>query len=154
VNIGRGRSRHLGQALALCASIAAGGCGASAVRADRLERAIAPTFANLVHLQLARLGLPPVAVSDLKVTASCYRTGGGVTGAGEWVCALIWAGPNGPALHDKYDLYVAPDGCYTATADVSEAKVGGPTVKTTDGRDVRNLLYAFDGCFETTTRAE
>jgi hypothetical protein len=149
VKVGPIRSRHAGRALALCASILAGGCGPSAIRADRLERAIAPTFANLVHLQVSRLGLPPVAVADLKVIASCYRTGGGTVGAGEWVCAVIWSGPNSPTLHDKYDVYVGPDGCYTATADVSEAKLGGPTVKTTDNRDVRNLLYAFDGCFDT-----
>jgi hypothetical protein len=42
------------------------------------------------------------------------------------------------------------DGCYTATADGAEAHVGGPTLKTLRGATVRNLLYAFDGCFDTT----
>jgi hypothetical protein len=126
------------------------GCGPSPIRGVRLERAIAPTFANLVHLQLSRLGLPPVAVSDLKVTASCYRVGGGTIGAGDWVCAVIWSGPHAATLHDKYDVSVTPDGCYTATVDAAEAQLGGPTIRTPDGRDVRNLLYAFEGCFDTT----
>jgi hypothetical protein len=27
--------------------------------------------------------------------------------------------------------------------------LGGPVLKASDGRPVRNLLYAFDGCFDT-----
>ena len=38
----------------------------------------------------------------------------------------------------------------TATIEGSEAGLGGPTVTTQDGKTVRNLLYAFDGCFDTT----
>jgi hypothetical protein len=52
-------------------------------------------------------------------------------------------------LRDAYDLFVGTDGCYTATVDVTEGHLGGPTVKSSDGRDVRNLLYAFEGCFDT-----
>ncbi len=40
--------------------------------------------------------------------------------------------------------------CYTAIVDAAEAQLGGPIVTTTDGRVVRNLLHAFDGCFDTT----
>lgn len=127
-----------------------GGCGASPIISRRLERALAPTFANLVHAQVARLGLAPVAASDIKVTAACFRLDGRRSGAGDWACTVIWSGPNGATLHDKYDVAVGSDGCYTATVDAAEAQLGGPSVTTTDGRAVRNLLHAFDGCFDTT----
>ena len=45
-----------GLAIALAAVLC--GCGGSPITADRLERAIAPTFANLVETQLSRVGLP------------------------------------------------------------------------------------------------
>jgi hypothetical protein len=38
--------------------------------------------------------------------------------------------------------------CYTAT--VVGENLGGPTLKASDGRIVRNLMYAFEGCFDTT----
>src|SRR5204862_104409 len=39
--------------------------------------------------------------------------------------------------------------CYTATLTASaEAQLGGPTMTAQDGRQIRNLLYAFDGCFD------
>jgi hypothetical protein len=61
---------------------------------------------------------------------------------------LLWRSPQRQTLSDTYDLFVATDGCYTAT--VSGDSLGGPTLKTSDGRDVRNLLYTFEGCFDTT----
>lgn len=61
---------------------------------------------------------------------------------------LIWRSPDRQTLRDTYDLLVATDGCYTAT--VTGESLGGPVLKTSDGRDVRNLLYTFDGCFDTT----
>src|SRR5262249_7139994 len=74
------------------AAVAVAGC-ASAVTEDRVERAIAPAFANLVHAQLGRMGLHEVPVSELRVVASCYRVAGGRTGAGEWACTVVWSGP-------------------------------------------------------------
>ena len=133
----------------LSAAAAVAGCGASAITEDRVERAIAPAFANLVHAQLGRMGLHEVPVSDLRVVASCYRVAGGRTGAGEWACTVVWSGPAGTTLRDTYDVVVGTDGCYTATLGASESQLGGPTVTTTDGHPIRNLLYAFDGCFDT-----
>jgi hypothetical protein len=51
-------------------------------------------------------------------------------------------------LRDSYELFVTTDGCYSATA--SSDGIGPPTLKTDSGREVRNLLYAFEGCFDTT----
>jgi hypothetical protein len=130
--------------------VASATCGSSPVTSTRVEAAIAHTFANLVHAQLARTGLSPIAVSDLTVTTSCYRSNGGTIGAGEWVCAVIWHGPNQTTLRDTYDLAVGTDGCYTAVVDAAESQLGGPTIKTANGTTVRNLLYSFEGCFDTT----
>ena len=64
------------------------------------------------------------------------------------MCTLVWRAANRGTLHDTYDLFVATDGCYTAT--VAGEGLGGPTLKASDERDVRNLLYTFEGCFDTT----
>ena len=137
-------------ALAAIMTVVVFGCGPSPITSGRIERAIAPTFGNLIHVQLSWLGQPPVAGSDIKVTASCRKLGvaSGADGAGEWVCTLVWRAANRGTLHDTYDLLVATDGCYTAT--VAGESLGGPTLKASDERDVRNLLYTFEGCFDTT----
>ena len=51
---------------------------------------------------------------------------------------------------DTYQLFVATDGCYTATVDAVEGHLGWPTLKALDGRDARHLLDTFEGCFDTT----
>src|SRR5262249_43172346 len=61
--------------LAGVAAIVMIGCGPSPITSTRIERAIAPTFANLVHLQLSRMGLPAVSALDIAVTASCRKQG-------------------------------------------------------------------------------
>ena len=121
-------------------------CGGSAVIENRLERAVEPAFANLVQVQLSRMGLRDIPASALRVAASCYRVGGG-SGAGEWSCTVVWSGPNGATLRDNYDLVVGANACYTATLGGAEAQLGGPIVTASDGRSIRNLVYAFDGCF-------
>ena len=124
------------------------GCRSSPITPDRIERAIAPTFANLVELQVSSLGLPVMAPSDFAVKASCRRAvPGSNNGSGEWVCTLVWQGPDRRTLRDTFDLFVGTDGCYMAAVE-GEA-LGGPTLQAENGRVVRNLLYAFDGCFDT-----
>jgi len=137
----RTSSIRLGLAGALM--IAAWGCGSSPVTRSRIEKSIAATFANLVHAQLSRIGLLPLSPSSLSVKADCHRTSGGAAGAGDWICTLIWSGPNGTRLQDMYDLSVGTDGCYTASVDPTESQLGGPTVTTVAGQTKRNLLYKF-----------
>ena len=135
---------------ALAALIAAGaaGCGASPITSSRIETAIAPTFANLVQVQVSLMGLPSMTASDFATKATCRKPGtAGSTGSGEWVCVLDWQGPDRQTLLDTFDLFVTTEGCYTATA--SAETLGGPTLKTSTGNDVRNLLYTFEGCFDT-----
>ena len=122
-------------------------CGSSPITSERIERAIESTFANLVHVQVARLDLPPIAPTALEVTASCRRLAG-TAGAGDWICRIRWLAPDGRPLHDTFDLSVTTDGCYTATAEGDS--LGGPLLKRRDGTDVRNVLSVFEGCFDAT----
>ena len=147
------RGRMLGMGvrgpLAVLMTAAVFGCGPSPITSARIEAAIEPTFANLVHIQVSWLGLPPMAASEFAVTASCRKLlAGNNAGAGDWECRLVWKSPDRQTLRDTFDLFVATDGCYTATA--TGENLGGPTLKARDGNEVRNLLYAFEGCFDTT----
>jgi ABC-2 type transport system permease protein len=111
------------------------------------------TFVNLIGVQESRLGHAGVDVHAFGATAACKRLGPGrdATGGGNWTCMVNWSVPGRKgSLHDTYDLSVTADGCFTATADSAEAHVGGPSLTTHDGRTLPNLLYVFDGCFDTT----
>jgi hypothetical protein len=131
------------------ATIALAACGRSPITSNRIETAIQNTFANLVQLQVSRLGLPPMPAPDFAVTAICSKQpNASDEGAGEWTCTLVWQGPDRRTLRDNYDLTVGTDGCFAAS--VSGESLGGPTLRAPDGRTVRNLLYAFEGCFDTT----
>jgi len=125
------------------------GCGASPITSTRIERALETTFANLVELQVSRMGLRPMTAPDFAVTAICRRQADTHdAGSGEWSCTLVWQGPDRRTLRDTYDLVVATDGCFSAT--VGGENLGGPTLKTQDGRQVKNYLYAFESCFDPT----
>ena len=119
----------------------------------RVEDAFARTFANLVAVQVARMGAAPVEPVSLHAFAQCKKVGAmprETRGPGDWACDVGWYVPGQRApVHDTYDLSVTADGCYAATAD-AEAHIGGPTVTSHGGATLRNLLYAFDGCFDVT----
>jgi hypothetical protein len=138
--------RKAGRGALVSAMVALFGCGASPITSNRIEASIQTTFANLVELQVARMGLPPRGAPDFAVTAICRKqTGGDNVGAGDWACTLVWQGPDRRTLRDTYDLTVTTNGCYTASG--AGENLGGPTLRTGDGRQVKNLLYAFEGCF-------
>jgi hypothetical protein len=135
---------------AVAAALVVSGCSSySPITAARIEKAIASTFSNLVETQVSWLGLLRITASEVAASAHCLKLPTGGTGAGEWVCTVIWMGPQGQSVRDAYDLFVTTDGCYMAS--LAGESLGGPILKTKDGKDVRNLLYAFDGCFDTTT---
>ena len=130
---------------------------------DRTTRRVTPTEAGLAYyercvsiladveeteIQVSRLGLPPMHAPDFAVTAMCQKPAGWTrTGAGDWICTLVWRDPDRRTVHDTYDLAVTTDGCYTAT--IEGESLGGPTLKALGGGVVRNLLYTFEGCFDT-----
>ena len=139
--------------IAAAALVLIAGCGGSPITAQRIERAIAPTFANLLHLQVPSMGLPAMAASEFAPSASCRKVGASGaasthSGSGDWICTIQWRGPGQRPLRDVYDLFVMTDGCYTAT--VEGESLARPILTTKDGREVRNLLYVFEGCFDTT----
>ena len=135
---------------AAAAVLLASGCsGYSPITAARIEKAIATTFSNLVETQVSWVGLPRMTANEVAASARCLKLPTGGMGAGEWVCTVIWMGPQGQSVRDAYDLFVATNGCYMAS--LSGESLGGPILQTKDGKNVRNLLYAFDGCFDTTT---
>jgi hypothetical protein len=125
------------------------GCELTPITQSRIEGAIGPTFANLVYVQMSALGLPPMPPSAFGVKASCRRVlTDSTSGSGDWTCILTWQGPDRRSIRDIYELFVATDGCYTAMA--SAESFGGPVLKSEDGKEVRNVLYVFEGCFDTT----
>jgi hypothetical protein len=134
----------------IAASIpAVGGCELTPITQARIEGAIAPTFANLVYVQMSALGLPPMPPSAFGVKASCRRVlADSPVGSGDWTCIINWQGPDRRSIRDIYELFVMTDGCYTAMA--SAESFGGPVLKAEDGKEVRNVLYVFEGCFDTT----
>lgn len=145
-----GAKRQIARVVAIAATVIGSSCNSySPITAARIEKAIASTFSNLVETQVSWVGLSPLTAAEVAASARCIKLPTGGVGAGEWVCTIIWMGPQGQSVRDAYDLFVATDGCYMAS--LSGESLGGPILKTNDGRSVRNLLYAFDGCFDTTT---
>jgi hypothetical protein len=146
-----GAKRLIGRAItAVAAALLASGCSSySPITPARIEEAVALTFSNLVETQVAWLGLARMTAAEVSASARCLKLPTGGVGAGEWVCTVIWMGPQGQSVRDAYDLFVATDGCYMAS--LAGESLGGPMLKTKEGENVRNLLYAFDGCFDTTT---
>jgi len=139
---------------ALVAATCFAACGSSSITRTRVERGVAPTFANLVQVQLGRMGLGPVPPPGIRVVANCRRMTPGreEAGSGEWACALTWYGPNRTPLVDAYDVSIAADGCYTASVGAGEGNLGGPAMPAPDGTRIRNVLYAFDGCLDSRSR--
>jgi hypothetical protein len=131
-------------------SLSAYACGSSPIVPARLEPALANTFTNLARVQVSLMGLAPTMPSDFAVQTNCRKLLGAQNrGSGDWMCTVFWRGPDRQPLTDTYDLFVTTDGCYTATIE-GEA-LGGPLLRTRDGREVKNLLHTFEGCFDTTS---
>ncbi|MEV5571313.1 hypothetical protein AB0L06_14780 [Spirillospora sp. NPDC052269] len=128
------------------------GCDTTAVNRDRVNAAVAPTFANLYVLQQQLRGRK-VAAAAVKARADCARGTGpnaSTKGAGDdWTCTLSWfnAGPAVTATAN-YQLHVQPNGCYTADGDGPSDLNGTPTLTAADGATVTNPLWRFDGCFD------
>jgi hypothetical protein len=75
------------------------------------------------------MGLEPMAPSEFAVRARCSKLPGGTdAGSGEWLCTILWEGPDRRPLRNTYDLFLSTDGCYSATIE-GEA-LGGPTLWT------------------------
>ncbi|MFC4906715.1 hypothetical protein [Actinomadura gamaensis] len=144
--------RALALVLTAAALLAAAGCDTTGITRDRVDAAVAPTFAHLYVLQ-QRLRGREVTVASVKARADCARGTGpnaATKGAGDdWTCTLSWFNA-GPAITAtaNYQLHVQPNGCYTADGDGPSDLNGTPTLTAADGANVTNPLWRFDGCFD------
>jgi hypothetical protein len=128
------------------------GCGTSGITDDRLNNAVAPTFANLYVLQQSLRGRKVTAAS-MHAKAVCTKGGPSTAdrGAGnDWVCAVTWF-KTGPDITEtaSYQVHVQTNGCYTADGDGPADLNGQQMIVAADGATVTNPLWEFDGCFAT-----
>lgn len=135
----------------LGAVVAASG-GASTVTRARLERALPATFANVYVNQAQLLGHKNVTVASLDATAMCDKHGPDVADVGpggDWVCLMTWSDPQVPMPKEgygKFDVNVHSNDCFTAAGQTK--LTGFLTITDTDGKEVTNPAFEFDGCFD------
>ena len=125
--------------------------GTSDVTRARLERSLPTTFANAYVQQAAILGHSGITVASLDAKATCDKGGPHVAdhGAGaDWICYMAWNDPavDASLLPGKFELNTHTNDCYTATGP--SKIVGLLTISDARGRDVRNPVHEFDGCFD------
>jgi hypothetical protein len=137
--------------LALGSAVVATNGDRSTVTRPRLERSLTTTFANL-YVDQARLEGRHITAASLHARAMCDKAGAenkDVGPGGDWNCLMGWTDPEVPMPpegYGKFELNVHSNDCYTA---------GGPskltgflTMTDTQGREVTNPVFEFDGCFD------
>jgi hypothetical protein len=126
--------------------------GTSSVTRARLERSLPATFANLYVDQAAIQGREDLTPGSLQAHAMCDKHGAEDidTGpGGDWVCLMSWVDPQVPMPpegYGKFELNVHSNGCYTASGP--SKLTGFLTMTDTQGREVSNPVFEFDGCFD------
>lgn len=123
------------------------GCAGPDVTADRLDAAVASTFAHLYARQQALLGLRGVTPAWASPAATCTPAGGAGAGAGsEWVCSLVFRAGDGTATTVELDVRTRAEGCFTAQGPAT--LLGPAALDLPDGTTAPNPALAFDGCFD------
>ena len=116
-----------------------------------LEKALAPTFANLYVQQAGILGIPGVTTATIGATTSCDKGGPKVadTGAGpNWICLMSFTDNQGRHQDGaKFEVTVHTDATYVAGGP--SKIVGLATITDTHGHDVPNPVFDFDGVITT-----
>ena len=135
----------------LGSAVLAGGDHSTVTRA-RLERALPVVFANTYAHQAQILGHDGVTPESLHAKAMCDKHGPDVADVGpggDWVCLMSWDDPNVPMPpegYGKFELNVHSNDCFTA---LGQTKLTGfLTITDTDGHEVTNPAFEFDGCFD------
>lgn len=132
------------------AAVSLAGCGAQDVTKARLERSLAPTFANLYVQRAAILGETGVTAAGVAPSASCDRGGPKVADVGpgaDWICMVTFTDDHGEKKTGKFELQAKANSTYVA---------GGPTkligtvmiIDARTGKDVPNPVFEFDGAFD------
>lgn len=138
--------------LAVGGAVVAGTGGGSTVTQARLERALPQAFAHLYADQAHIIGHPGITPTSLHAKAMCDKGGAVEPNVGpgsNWNCLVSWTDPNMPMPpegYGKFELQVHTNGCYTAGGP--SKLVGYQTIADTEGRQVTNPVYEFDGCFD------
>ena len=138
--------------LAVSGAVLAGSSGGSSVTRARLERALPAAFANLYADQAKLLGHKDVTPASLQARAMCDKGGAVEADIGpgsNWNCLVTWTDPNVPMPpegYGKFEVQVHSNGCYTAGGP--SKLVGFQTITDTEGDEVNNPVYEFDGCFD------
>jgi hypothetical protein len=124
-------------------------CGSPDVTKARLERSLAPTFANLYVQRAALLGESGVTVESIAAKASCDRGGPKVADVGpgaDWICLVTFNDDKGQTQTGKFELQVKANSTYVAGGP---SKLVGPVMITNiAGQDVPNPAFEFDGAFD------
>lgn len=125
------------------------GCGRPDVTKTRLEGSLAPTFANLYVQRAHILGETGVTATDVHASATCDKGGPKVpdVGAGpNWVCTITFRDDHGQQQNGKFELQARTDSTYVAGGP--SKLIGGATITDTNGKDVPNPVFEFDGAFD------
>jgi hypothetical protein len=135
--------------LAIAAAfVATAGRGGEDITKPRLERAIAPTFANLYVRRAAILGESGVTVTSIGASAVCDRGGPKVPDVGpgpNWICMITFTDDHGQRQEGKFEVQAHADATYVAAGP--SKLVGAATITDTHGKDVANPAFEFDGAF-------
>ncbi|MGI5239893.1 hypothetical protein [Dactylosporangium sp. CA-139066] len=147
------RSRFAAPAAAVLAVTAVfaatAGRGGEDITRARLERAIAPTFANLYVQRSAILGKTGVTVASIDARAACDRGGPKVADVGpgaNWICMITFTDDGGQRQEGKFEVTANADATYVAGGP--SKLVGLATITDTHGNDVTNPAFEFDGAFD------
>jgi hypothetical protein len=136
-------------AVAAIAAITVGRSGPDVTRA-RLERAIAPTFANLYVRRAAILGQPGISVATVAATANCDRGGPTVPDVGpgpNWICMIRFTDDQGQPQEGKFEVQAHADATYVVGGPSKLLGLATLTEKST-GREVPNPVFEFDGAYD------
>ncbi|MCW2778195.1 MAG: hypothetical protein JWN17_1920 [Frankiales bacterium] len=143
-------SRSLGTLVAVGATLALSACGTSDVTAPRLQKALAPTFANLYVQRAGILGETGITTATVAPKATCDRGGPKVADVGpgaDWICMISFTDDAGVRQDGKFEVQAKANSTYTAAGP---SKLIG-LVMITDvrtGKDVPNPVFEFDGAFD------
>lgn len=147
------RTRVLAPAVALLAIAAVfaatAGRGGPDVTKSRLDRAIAPTFANLYAQRAVILGEPGITAAGTAATADCDRGGPKIPDVGpgpDWICMITFTDDHGQSQQGKFEVKAYADATYVAGGP--SKLIGTAMITNTRGVDVPNPVFEFDGAFD------
>ena len=137
--------------LALGGTVVVRGDASSVTRA-RVERSLPVVFANRYAEQAQLLGRDVIIPASLHARAMCDKHGPDVADVGpggDWVCLMSWTDSEVPMPaegHGTFELNVHSNDCYTATGPTK--LTGFLMITDTEGKEVTNPVFEFDGCFD------